>query len=108
MRLLRNSGPRSVMAMKGGQQTTSACVFWLKSRGEKSALYVRLQTVHFGHALCRRRLILLRSIFRGTLRLDLLGIENAVATELSFCQRLRIVFKGVRRRLGAVVNDIQC
>src|SRR5258707_12662357 len=54
-------------------------------------------------ALCRRcggsaRLLLLRSIFRCALGLQMLGLEYAIASQRSFGERLCVVFECIRGR----------
>ena len=48
-----------------------------------------------------------RRILRSALCLQSLGMKHAIASEAAFRQRLRVVFKRIRRRLGAGVAHIQ-
>jgi len=68
-----------------------------------------------GHALCgrirrtapSRRSWLLRRVFRGALGLQLLGMEDAIASEATVGQCLGIVFERIGRRLGAAVRNLK-
>src|ERR1700685_1801990 len=50
---------------------------------------------------------LLRGVLRGAFGLQLLGMEDAVASEAAVGQRLGIVLEGIRRRLGAAVRNLK-
>src|SRR5580692_5637980 len=71
--------------------------------------------LNLGHALrggIRRcavggRSRLLRRILRRALGLQLLGMEDAVASETAVGQRLRIVLEGIGRWLGAAIRDLK-
>src|SRR5512146_2104623 len=75
-----------------------------RTTGGVELLRVSLQTaLGPGCKYGRRALLLLRRVLRCTLRLQLLRVENAVATVFSLDQRLRIVFEGIRRRFRSLI-----
>src|SRR5215467_4504084 len=49
----------------------------------------------------------LRLVFRGALRLNLGGVENAGTVELAIRERLRAIFEGIRQRIAACVRHMQ-
>jgi hypothetical protein len=75
----------------------------------------RAASLDLGHALrgrSRRRAAggrsgLLRGVLRGALGLQLLGVEDAIASETSIGQGLGIVFEGIGRGLGAAVRNLK-
>src|SRR5579872_5764333 len=66
--------------------------------------------LHLSDALGGRSLHLitrLRSIFRGALGLESLGVKNAIVTETAIGKCLRIIFEGIGGRLGSGVVNIE-
>src|SRR5882724_1566590 len=57
-------------------------------------------------ALCRRcgGLLLLGSVLRGALGLKMFGLEDAIAPQRAFGQRLCVVFECIRGRFTSVID----